>query len=110
MSGMTSRRKGSQGELELVELIRSAGWTRAHRNFDSGSAGGGDIARGPAGIHLESKRTERAEIWKWLAQAERDTNGTGDIPVVVMRRSRSMWWACVPFEELLPLLWLRENG
>lgn len=103
-----SRRKGAAGELEVIEVLRAHGWPLAHRNFDSGSAGGGDIARGPAGVHLECKRTERAEIWQWIAQALRDTQATTDIPVVAFRRSHAGWWACLPLDELLSLLALRE--
>ncbi len=33
-----SRRKGARGELEVLELLQAHGWTRAHRNFGSGSA------------------------------------------------------------------------
>lgn len=51
-----SRRKGARGELEVLELLRAHGWTRAHRNFASGSAGGGDVTAGPAGVVLEIKR------------------------------------------------------
>lgn len=106
----SSRRKGNEAENEIVTLLHAHGWDRAHRNFDSGSAGGGDIARGPAGVHLESKRCERAEIWAWLAQAEKDTADNPDIPVVAFRRNRSGWYACLPLDELLPLFALRERA
>lgn len=104
----SQRDKGAAGEREVLELLHKHGWTRAHRNFGSGSQGGGDIARGPAGIGLECKRQETTKIWEWVGQAARDTDGTGDIPVVAFRRNRSEWMACLPFEELLKLLAERE--
>ena len=62
--------KGNRAEREVIDLLHAAGWTSARRNFQSGGQGGGDILNGPTDYHLEVKHRERAEIWKWLAQAE----------------------------------------
>lgn len=107
--GARERRKGAAGELEVVEILRGHGWARAHRNFDSGSQGGGDIAHGPAGCHLEIKRQERLSVPAALRQAARDA-APGDVPIVVHRPSRSAWMATLPLDELLALLRLREVG
>jgi hypothetical protein len=100
--------KGNAGEREVVDLLHAHGWTRAYRNFGSGSQGGGDIIGGPVGLHIEVKRQERCTIWEWIAQAEGDARPT-DIPAVVFRRNRCGWYACVPLDELLALLQLRES-
>lgn len=101
------RSKGSRAEREVIDMCHRHGWTGAYRNFQSGGQGGGDIIGGPPDVHVEVKRCERAEIWKWIAQAEGDCRPT-DISVVVFRRNRSQWYACVPAEELMALLKLRE--
>ncbi len=106
----TERRKGANGERELCKIIRAHGWPNARRTSDGNAQDErGDIAHGPAGVHLESKRQERAAIWQWLAQAERDAKPT-DIPVVAFRRSRGRWYAVLPLDELLALLAHREKS
>lgn len=102
--GGGSRHKGADGEREVVAIVRASGWPDARRTSDGRSqAGRGDISGGPAGFHLEVRRRERADIWRWLADAEQ-ASGDGTTPVVVFRRSRSGWWAALPLQELLPLL------
>lgn len=103
------RAKGNRGEREIIDILHAHGWTGAYRNFGSGSQGGGDIARGPAGCNVEVKHQERCSIWSWIAQSEADARPT-DIPLVIFRRNRSGWYAVLPLEELLPLLALREKG
>ncbi|MEK6327490.1 MAG: hypothetical protein AABM66_08215 [Actinomycetota bacterium] len=103
-----SRRKGARGELEVVELLRAAGFTSARRNFGSGSAGGGDIAGGPGGIHLEIKRGRRIDLPGAVRQAELEAQ-PHETPVVAHRRDGEDWNATLPLDDLLALLALRER-
>ena len=115
--GRAERDKGARGELEVLELIHAAGWTRATRNFASGAAGNSDIAHGPAAVVIESKRTERLrlrEAWRQVA-ADAHAAGAGILPVLATRWSGTRWetppWlAITELEELLALLALRERG
>ena len=95
--------KGNRAEREVIDLLHDAGWTSARRNFQSGGQGGGDILNGPTDYHLEVKHRERAEIWKWLAQAELEARPT-DTPALIFRRNHSRWWVAIPFDVLLELL------
>jgi hypothetical protein len=101
--------KGNGFEREVVDMLRALGWTSARRNFASGGQGGGDIVGGPADVHIECKRQESCRIWSWLEQCEGDARPT-DLPLLVFRRNRSQAYACVPLDELLALLKLREEG
>lgn len=107
--GRASRDKGARGELEVLQLVRDAGWTRATRNFASGAVGNGDLAHGPAGVVFEVKRTERLDLPGAYRQAV-EAAGPHDLPVVAHRRSRDPWLATLPLDELLALLRLRECG
>lgn len=107
--GNMARNKGARGELEVLNLIREAGWPAATRNFQSGGQGHGDIVHGPQSTHIEVKRTEKMRLWDWIEQAAAES-AEGHVPTVVFRRSHSEWMACIPFEELLALLRLREQG
>ena len=102
------RSKGNRAEREIIDILHARGWTGAYRNFQSGGQGGGDVIGGPVGVHIEVKHQERCTIWEWIAQAEGDARPT-DIPAVVFRRNRCGWYACVPLDELLALLQLRES-
>ena len=98
------RRKGKDGELEVVRILKARGWPEAKRSSDGRSqVERGDIADGPLDVHLEVRRRETLNIWECLAKVEREAKGA-DLPVVVFRRSRSGWYAALPFERLLELL------
>ena len=101
--------KGNGGEAEVIDILRESGWPHARRNFASGGYGGADVVNGPADSSIEVKRCERAEIWKWLRQAEAAARPT-ETPMIVFRRNHCRWYACLPLEDLLPLLKLRESG
>jgi hypothetical protein len=102
------RSKGNRFEREIVDLLRAHGWTSARRNWQSGGQGGGDIIGGPGNVSIECKHAEVVRIWDWLAQCEADARPT-DIPLLVFRRNRSAVYACLPLDELLALLRLRES-
>ena len=98
------RRKGANGELEVVKILRAHGWTAAKRTSDGRhQRQRGDIANGPPGIHWEVRRRERIDIWASAAQAEAEARG-GEIPVLAFRRSRTGWRVCLPLAALLTLL------
>lgn len=100
----TERRKGKDGELEVVRLLHAHGWTDAKRSSDGRTQHArGDIADGPLDTHIEVRRREQINIWACLDQAERDAK-PGDAPVVAFRRSRSVWYAALPLDILLALL------
>lgn len=105
-----SRDKGAAAELEVARIVRAAGWPKARRTSDGREqALRGDIAHGPAGVHLEVKRVESARVWDWWEQAQGDLT-VGYMPVVAFRRSRSPWLALTELDDLLPLLALKERG
>ena len=98
-----SRAKGKVGELEIAGILRDAGWPGARRGQQRSGVDQADVIDGPAGVHLEVKRTEALQLWPALAQATRDAPA-GSVPVVVHRRSRSGWIAVLDLSALLALL------
>jgi len=106
---LAERRKGAAAEREAIALIRRAGWPNARRTSDGrAQIGRGDVADGPAGVHLEIKRQERLNVPGALAQVRADSDAQ-DVPVLVHRPSRSGWMATLPLPDLLDLLALRER-
>lgn len=103
-----ARRKGAEAEREVARLLRDAGWPRARRSADGrAQTGRGDIAGGPAGVHLEVKRQERLNIGAALRQATADADPL-NTPAVIHRPSRCEWMATLPADDLFDLLALRE--
>ena len=104
------RTKGAAAEREIVQLLRFHGWPHAERTSNGrAQVTKGDIARGPAGCHIEIKRHERLNVPQAFDQVLADAVAH-DLPVLVHRPSRHVWMATLPLEDLLPLLALRERG
>jgi len=103
--GLASRRKGMSGEYEVRDILRDHGY-EARRGDQRGEHKEADVETTLPGFHLEVKRQEKTEIWKWFRQADDDIPPDDDetIPAVVFRRSRSPWMVCLRFEDLLDLL------
>lgn len=116
MSGR-ERTKGARGELEVVELVKAAGWTHATRNWRSGAEGFSDIAHGPPLVVIESKRTERLRLRQAWKQVQADARAAGNdvLPLLATRWSATPlepapWLAVTRLDAVLELLAAREFG
>lgn len=97
-----SRAKGKAGELELAAYLRDHGIEARRGQQFSGGTDSPDVVTSLNRVHFECKRTERTDLYGWMAQAISDA---GDkLPVVVHRKSREDWLAIMPLHELLKLL------
>ncbi len=106
---INARAKGKRSELELVHLLHAYGWPEAQRTSDGrAQAARGDVAFGPAGVHLEAK-SGVLKLTAALDQIKRDANPL-DMPVLAHRPDRHPWLGITLLEDLLPLLRLRELG
>ena len=101
---MNSKKKGSGGERELVEILTAEGFP-AHRNDQrfTGGIGNPDVsAEGLEGFHFEVKRTEKLNLGAAMEQAEHDA--AGRVPVVAHRRSRRPWFITMHLSDWLALV------
>ena len=101
---MNSKRKGSDGERELLTILRGNGFPDAVRN-DQMYIGGWknpDISASFHGIrlHIEVKRVERLNITSAMAQAVSDAAGTA-FPVVIHRTNRQPWLVTFRLDDFL---------
>lgn len=73
MMGKSQRDKGKRGEQELARVFRDYGFKDAHRTQQFCGRGGesADVTGLPK-IHVESKRTERLNLYDAIAQAKND--------------------------------------
>lgn len=100
--GKSSTRKGADGEREVMAILREHGYPVERGGTQS--YGQQPDLYGLDGIHLEIKRSERAKVWEWMQQSQRDAARFGDgLPVVVFRRSRSPWMVCMELGDWLEI-------
>lgn len=91
MGTINSKRKGKNGELQLVEELRHCGYANARRSAQyCGNTGEAADVVGVDGLHIECKRTEKFRDEASLKQAERDAR-KGNLPTVFYRRNGEKW-------------------
>ena len=101
---MNSKSKGKRGELELAELLRTAGYANARRSAQyCGNTGDAPDITGVEGLHIECKRREQIQDEVFMQQAEREAK-KDEVPVVMYRRSREKWKVCIRL-DLFMLIW-----
>ena len=103
---MNVKRKGSEGEREIVDILNNAG-IRSYRNDQifRGGKNNPDVSAEFAEyhFHVEVKRCEKLNIHEAMKQAMNDAS-ENHIPVVAHRRNRETWLVTIPLSELLKLL------
>lgn len=112
MSGASSRRKGNRAEVEVVRVLREAGFeAETSRASRGGYQTGEDIVSDfPASI--EVKNQARLDLAGWYAQAEYQANGR---PAVVIHKRVGKgrgedWWVTTTVQDLLRILDSRETN
>lgn len=95
---MNSRSKGKRGELEASkEWVRVMGGTARRGQQFAGGNSSPDVVSSHETLHLEVKRCEAGNPYRWVEQAVRDA---GDkVPVVLHRRSNKPWLLVVRLED-----------
>lgn len=107
--GNKSTQKGARGEREVMNILRDHGY-HVERGGTQSYGQRPDLY-GLDGLHLEIKRSERAQIWEWMQQSQRDAQRFQDgAPSVIFRRSRSEWMICLGLNDFLTIYRAAEAG
>ena len=108
-TGAKSARKGTAGEREVMAILRDYGYPVERGGTQS--FGQRPDLYGLDGVHLEIKRAERAQVWAWMEQSQKDAQRFGDgVPTVIFRRSRSKWLICMELSDFLTFYQAADNG
>ena len=86
-----NRERGKRGERECRDAVARAWRCRATRTAQHSGKGKADVDALP-GVHIECKRRRALSVLAFHDQAKADSEGTGDVPVVVMRADRDERW------------------
>ena len=112
----SQREKGKLGERSIANLFKAHGFENAHRSQQHSGKGesSADVV-GVDGLHLEVKLGYKySKIYEFREQAERDSEGSGNIPVVCCRMDRQPWLAVLDLEDFISiykdaLSWRKRN-
>lgn len=87
---VNSKAKGARFERTLASKFREYGYSDARRtNQYCGNTGDASDVVGLDGIHIEAKHQERMQLYDWMAQAIRDSEGTGNLPTVFHKKNNA---------------------
>lgn len=103
--GRSSKRKGKIGELEVVNLLKAAGYN-AHCSVRYCGATGDapDVVVEGLPLHIEVKRVERLNLKQAYQQAVHDSKKNGNnVPVLFHRLSYQPWMVTLSAEDFLEL-------
>jgi hypothetical protein len=100
---MNSRAKGKRGEREAASFLTDEGFPARRGCQFAGSPDSPDILCAALDrIHFEVKRTQRTDLYGWLAQAKADAGRK--LPVVLHRRNDAQWVAVLDARDFLALV------
>lgn len=100
---INSRAKGARGEREFAKYLRDRGHEARRGQQFSGGADSPDVVSSIPGVHIEVKRVEAGNPYKWLAQAIEDA-GAIKLPLVAHRKNNQEWIAVLRMEDFLNIL------
>ena len=98
---INSRQKGARAEREAAaewaSLFPGNVTARRGQQF-SGGTESPDVVTSMENVHLEVKRTEKGNPYKWMEQAVRDAGPK--LPIVLHRRNGEEWLAIVRLSDV----------
>ena len=100
--GISSQRKGADGERELAAVLREYGYDMER----GGSLTFGEVPDlvGLPGVHIECKRVERLNVPAAMQQAVKDSQRFRDgMPALFHRRNRQPWLVTIRLEDFMQL-------
>lgn len=112
---INSKMKGKRGELDLVRKLKEYGFeTRRSVQYNGKAEEGQADLIGLEGIHIESKRVERLNIYDAMAQANHDAKAD-ELPTVMHRKNNAKWLVTMSLDDWMKLYKayfeeLKENG
>lgn len=98
---VNSKDKGKRGELEVVNLLKAAGYQVNRSAQFKGNTGQAADVEGLPYIHIEVKRVEKLNVSEAMQQAAHDA--TKDMPAVFHRKNDEKWMVTMRIDDWLKL-------
>lgn len=97
---VNSKQKGARFERLLASKLREYGYDCRRGQQFCGANGDADVV-GLPGLHIEAKAQERMVLYEWMAQAKRDSDGTGRLPAVFHKKNNADILVTMTLEDFL---------
>lgn len=105
------KQKGIRFERQLASKLREYGYDKARRTAQyCGNTGDASDVVGLDGIHIEAKHQEKMYLYDWIAQAKRDSHGTGKLPAVFHKKNNAEILVTMTLEDWINLYREWEAG
>ena len=105
-----SKAKGARFERLLASRFREYGYEARRTAQYCGNTGDASDVVGLPGIHIEAKHQEQMRLYDWMAQAKRDADGTGKIPVVFHKKNNAEILVTLELESFMDIYREWEAG
>lgn len=103
--GKFSKDKGKRFERQVAEMLRKLGFSKARRTAQyAGKTPDSSDVIGLPGYHIEAKAQERMHLYDWMQQAIRDSEGSGQVPLVIHKQNRKPILASLLLDDFLDLV------
>ena len=86
---VNSKQKGARFERQLASKFRDYGYEARRTAQYCGNTGDASDVVGLPGLHIEAKHQERMNLYEWVSQAKRDSEGTGRLPAVLHKKNNA---------------------
>lgn len=107
---VNSKKKGARFERHLASRFREYGYdARRTAQYCGKTEDSADVI-GLPGIHIEAKHQERMCLYDWMAQAKRDSDGTGRLPAVFHKKNNAEILVTMELDDFMQLYREWEAG
>lgn len=103
MGKINSKQKGARFERSLASKFKEYGYEARRTAQYCGNTGDASDVVGLPGIHIEAKHQERMQLYDWMDQAKRDSQGTENIPVVFHKKNNAEILVTMRFEDWMEI-------
>lgn len=107
---VNSKAKGARFERQLASRLREYGYDARRTAQYCGKSGDASDVVGLPGLHIEAKHQERMSLYEWIAQAKRDSKGTGRLPAVFHKKNNAEILVTMELEDFMNLYREWEAG
>lgn len=107
---VNSKQKGARFERQLASRFREYGYNARRTAQYCGNTGDASDVVGLPGLHIEAKHQERMNLYEWVSQAKRDSEGTGRLPAVFHKKNNAEILVTMTLDDFMNLYREWESG
>lgn len=99
-----SKQKGSRFEREIANYLKERGYDARRTAQYCGNTGDAADVVGLPGFHIECKHQEKMHLYDWMEQAVRDSEKSGDTPIVIHKQNRKDTLVTMRLDDFMNLI------